>query len=690
MRDINDYKSKSNDRLLEIFKKQSKNKERIDNIREDLKDLGYKLSKSELKEIKTNLYNIEKRKKISSKKTNKYLDELYKKIFKLEKYHDYDDHEYKGIKDIKDLFNSSIDKDYYKPVLVKSGHNNNFVQYESKGDRILSIQEYLALIEKYLKKLINQYKKQGEWKIQSLAEINFISLKPGSDETRVMFTRSDNEEFMIGYDTNEIIKSLFESFLQRFEENLQESDFEFDGINFFYYNFNKTSIYRGGSYKDSPKWFKDKKSTVNPKNNDHKCFQYATTLALNFDNINSHPENISKIRPFIDQYNWKDIDFPATGKDWKKFELNNKVALNILYVPHNTKKIQLAYRSKYNLTYNKQIILLMIINGEKWHYLVVKNLSRLLRGITSNHNADFYCLSCFCSYSTKNKLEKHKKICENHDYCRVEMPTKDNNIIKYNHGEKSIKIPFTIYADLECLLEKMSTCQNDPNKSSTTKINKHTPSGSSIFTNCSFDESKNKISYYRGDDCMKKFCKDLREHSTKIINYKKKKMISLTTEEKIHYNKKKLCYICKKEFDNNKKQQKVRDHCHYTGNFRGAAHNICNLRYKIPKEIPVVFHNGATHDYHFIIKELAKEFEGNFECLGENTEKYITFSVPIKKKIDNKDLEITYKIKLIDSCRFMSSSLSKLVDNLSEGIRNNKCSDCESNLITLKLKSMKN
>ena len=135
------------------------------------------------------------------------------------------------------------------------------------------------------------------------------------------------------------------------------------------------------------------------------------------------------------------------------------------------KKIQLAYRSKYNLTYNKQVILLMIADGEKWHYLVVNNLSRLLREITSNHHDGFYCLNCFHSYRTKNKLEAHKKICENHDYCHVEMPIKGNNTIKYNSGEKSIKIPFTIYADLECLLEKMSTCQNNPNKSSTTKIN---------------------------------------------------------------------------------------------------------------------------------------------------------------------------------------------------------------------------
>ena len=269
------------------------------------------------------------------------------------------------------------------------------------------------------------------------------------------------------------------------------------------------------------------------------------------------------------------------------------------------------------------------------------------------------------------------------------MPT-ENNIIKYNHGEKSVKLPFVIYADLECLLEKMSTCINNLNESSTTKINKHTPSGYSIFTHCSSDKSKNKLNYYRGKDCMKKFSKDLREHTSKIIDYEKKKIIPLTTEEKIYHSRQKICYICKKEFSNNeKKNYKVRDHCHYTGKYIGAAHNICNLRYKVPKEIPIVFHNGSTYDYHFIINELVKEFEGNFECLGENTEKYITFSVPIKKKIENKDLEITYKIKFIDSFRFMSSSLSKLVDNLSEGIHNNKCADCKSNLDYIKTKNEK-
>ena len=147
-------------------------------------------------------------------------------------------------------------------------------------------------------------------------------------------------------------------------------EFEFDGINFFYYNFSKTSIYRGGSYIDSPKWLKDKKSMINPKYNDYKCFQYAATLALNLNRINKDPQRISKIKPFINNYNWKDIDFPSTSKDWKKFESNNEVALNILYVPNGTKNITIAYRSKYNLTYYKQMILLMITDGEKWHYLV--------------------------------------------------------------------------------------------------------------------------------------------------------------------------------------------------------------------------------------------------------------------------------------------------------------------------------
>ena len=177
----------------------------------------------------------------------------------------------------------------------------------------------------------------------------------------------------------------------------------------------------------------------------------------------------------------------------------------MLYVSHNTK-----------------VILLMITDGKKWHYLVVKSLSALLKGITTNHNEDFYCLNIIHSNSTRDGLKKHENMCKDHDYCYVEMPDKDNNILKCNHGEKSMKVSFITYGDMESLLEKISTCHNNPDESSTTKISKHTPSVYSLFTNCSFDNTKRRFNYYRGQDCIKRFSKDLKKHAAKIINSEKK------------------------------------------------------------------------------------------------------------------------------------------------------------------------
>ena len=197
----------------------SKTKKRIEIIREKLKELRHKLSKSELGEIKKHLYNIENKKELlESETTKKYLDELDKKVLKLDEYHDDDEFEFRRIENVQDLFKMLI----YKPTLVKSGYNNNYIQYESKGDNVLTVEEYLALIEPYLIVLINYYKNKSEWKIQLTAQINFISLKPDSDETRVMHTKSDNKEFMNGSHTDEIVKELFKSLLQRHQKNVQE------------------------------------------------------------------------------------------------------------------------------------------------------------------------------------------------------------------------------------------------------------------------------------------------------------------------------------------------------------------------------------------------------------------------------------------------------------------------------------
>ena len=155
-------------------------------------------------------------------------------------------------------------------------------------------------------------------------------------------------------------------------------------------------------------------------------------------------------------------------------------------------------------------------------------------------------------------------------------------------------------------------------------------------------------------------------------------MDTLTEQEKIAHDSAKICFICEKSFDNTKSNIKVRDHCHYTGKYSGAAHSACNLQYKVPKTIPVVFHNGSNYDFHLIINQLPKDFNsliinqlvqdfnGPFSCLGENTEKYITFSTCIFKKTDSDEKPIAYQIKFIDSYRHISQSLSNLVDNLAE------------------------
>ena len=247
------------------------------------------------------------------------------------------------------------------------------------------------------------------------------------------------------------------------------------------------------------------------------------------------------------------------------------------------------------------------------------------------------------------------------------MPDAEYNILQSKPVKKSLKNAFVIYADLECLLIKRNTCNNNPNKPYTTAKALHKPSGYSLLTSCSFDKSENKQTSYRGRDCMKRFCVDLKERVTKITNYEMKPMDPLTEDEKESYENQKLCHICEQEFctDNNDKEMgKVRDHCHYTGKYRSGAHSKCNLNYKIIKEIPAFFHNGSVYDYHFILKYLAREFKGNFEYLSENTEKYISFLVPFKKVINDK--EIKYRIRISDSCRCMQDSLSNLVDNLSE------------------------
>ena len=160
-----------------------------------------------------------------------------------------------------------------------------------------------------------------------------------------------------------------------------------------------------------------------------------------------------------------------------------------------------------------------------------------------------------------------------------------------------------IYADIESLIRKIDGCANNPKHCSTAKIGEHIPCGYSVSTIWAFDDIENKHTLYCGKDCMKKFAESLREHAKNVIDFEKKKMLPLTKEESKSHQDAKVCYICGKRIFKSINYQKVEAHCHCTGNYRGAAHSICNLRFNVPNEIDVVFHNGSNYDYHFIIKE---------------------------------------------------------------------------------------
>ena len=352
---------KSQQKLIKSIKKQQKLTKQQKSQRGLIKSQRKLKKQQQTRKIRNSFYNIDKKldKKINTNddfienirdflntnvdnkinNTNTNVDNKINNTSSDKKTNNTNDED--SIENIKDLFNNKLDKKInnnntndefidnirdlfslldYEPVLIKSGFDNNYLEYMSNGNNSLSFNKYLELIKPYLYDLINVYKAKGEWKLQLSAEISFVSQKPDSNEIHIMYTRSIPEEIIIGCETEEFAESLIMQLLQKYQDNLQNkmkgSDFIFNGINYLYYDLNRITISKGGSYIESSKWLKDKKCAINQKNTDNKCFQYATTLALNFNNIDKHHQRISKIKPFIDNYNWNDINFPAVKKDW--------------------------------------------------------------------------------------------------------------------------------------------------------------------------------------------------------------------------------------------------------------------------------------------------------------------------------------------------------------------------------------
>ena len=261
-------------------------------------------------------------------------------------------------------------------------------------------------------------------------------------------------------------------------------------------------------------------------------------------------------------------------------------------------------------------------------------------------------------------MNEHYAYCRSNQAVQIEMPTK-RPIVEYSNGQHRFKVPFVMYADFESILEPIQRAINNPNISSTGGVNVHTPSGWCLCSKFAYGEIDNPLAQYRGTDCVERFCEHIISEAKRLYSsFPERAMIPLTGSQLKEYKRATKCHICFKTFGD---KRKVRDHCHYSGLYRGAAHSSCNLRYKIPSYIPVVFHNLAGYDAHLFIRELAKHTQ-HMGVIVKNVEDCISFSIKVEvdRHVDSYGDERTKEIELrfMDSLKFMSSSLDSLVNNL--------------------------
>ena len=439
-----------------------------------------------------------------------------------------------------------------------------------------------------------------------------------------------------------------------------------------------------GSYIDLPPFLKNKKAIINMKNEDNECFKWSVLRALNPKDKNA--ERIDKdLKSKQDTLNMKGIKHPVSFRDIDRFESQNP-NISISVVGYN--KDDRVYPLKVsNYTGCEHDITLLLLKGwkkeengeekENSHYCLVKNMSALIASQINNHKGTCnICLNCFSGFGKKESLNKHKEYCYNNECVKLIM-SPAGTYLRFKNFLHSEKAPFSIYADFECKVKKIHNCDPDPTKSYTHKYQKHEPISFTYYIKC-FNEDvyeSKKRTYIKekpeDPDAIDIFIKWLEEDVKEIANIKPKEMI-FTEENMEQFNKASDCWICGETLGNDR----VRDHCHFTGRYRGPAHNSCNLKYRKPKSVSVFFHNLSGYDSHLFIKKLGSpDKKENIKCIPNNEEKYISFTKTIivgkypNKKGEMKDK--TFDIVFKDSLKFMGSSLEALVNDLPKDAFNN-------------------
>ncbi|XP_065664740.1 uncharacterized protein LOC136086372 [Hydra vulgaris] len=408
-------------------------------------------------------------------------------------------------------------------------------------------------------------------------------------------------------------------------------------------NIIKFNPLKAKSYFLLDKNLENKSAIINIKNEEEKqCFKWCIARGLN--KKDNHPERVDKeLKNQAEKINWDKLEFLVSLNQLIQFENSNQdISVNVY--GYENSKVHILHVSKNN-NLKHLIDLLLISNGETNHYCLIKNLSKLLSSQTSNkHCKKYYCRNCLLGFNSEERLSNHKSYCETHDSVRIELP-QPNSTMQFTNHNKSIRVPFVVYADFESFIKLFC-----------------------YYIKC-FDKSfykRSPITYTstnETDDAAQKFVDSFHEDIIKICDMIKfpKKMI-FTPEKKHNFKSATECHICREKLG----KDKVRDHCHITGKYGGAAHQNRNLNYKIPKFFPLLFHNLSGYDSQLFIKILSG---GKLSCISNNEEVYISFSR--ETKVDEyikvgKKFEVKHELRFLDSYRFMPSSLDALSKNLAK------------------------
>ena len=472
-----------------------------------------------------------------------------------------------------------------------------------------------------------------------------------------------------------------------------------------------TNVYKplaGSSWVSLPKFLASKKAIINPKNSDRECFKWAVTEAVYPQKSNR--DRITKTsRENAEKFNWDGIKFPVKLSQISLFEKNNPgYVVNVLGYSEDDGiypvRISKRYTSIAGAT-PPTVINLMLLSNEAsrgddeenkshQHYTLIKNMSRLVGMQTNKHNGKTHiCLNCFNTFSLEKSFKEHTEVCLTNDSVKIEMPKK-GSYIEFDKHAKKLKVPFVIYADFESYTEHIpegrgsaaqqscdtndetkSPYPEDATKSYTKKYQKHTPSGFCYYIVYRGGIYKKPV-VYTGSNAAEEFCRQLEMETRDIYDkyFKNEVPLKMTRTDLDEFCRASVCHICEEDISGF--AVKVKDHCHLTGKYRGAAHQECNLKYKEPSFIPVIFHNLSGYDAHLFIKQLGVS-SGDINCIANTEEKYISFTKKIlvdtvsgktvkeeKKGEETKEREVYLNNRFIDSFKFMSCGLDSLVKNL--------------------------